>query len=153
MMRIRLVCAGVLVAGFIALGCSPANKATPAQVSGSLSYKGEPIKGGTMAFHTSEGTAYAAQVSQDGTYVAHDLPEGDLTVTVNTESLKPAPGTGKDAAKRMKMSAQQPPPGVASTTPADVYVKIPEKYASPKTSPLKATLKAGRQTQNFDLID
>jgi hypothetical protein len=33
------------------------------------------------------------------------------------------------------------------------YVKIPSKYALPKTSPLRTTLKKGKNTYDIDLTD
>lgn len=139
------------------LGCAK-NKLAPARVSGSLTYKNKPIKAGSMHFHTPDGVAYPATISQDGTYSAADLPEGELVVTVETESINPNRGgaaKGKTGEMRMKMVQQQPPPGVAANIPppTELYVKIPEKFSNPKTSPLTVTLKSGRQVQNLDLTD
>ncbi|MBP3954823.1 hypothetical protein J8F10_05945 [Gemmata sp. G18] len=124
-------------------------------MSGSLTYKGQPIKAGTMAFHTPEGTTYAAQISTDGTYSAADLPEGELVVTVNTEHLNPArkppAATGRDTEKRMKMMQSRQQPQGSAVVPDEPYIKIPEKYSNPKTSPLTITLQSGRQVHNFDL--
>jgi hypothetical protein len=124
-------------------------------LSGSLSYKGQPIKAGSMAFHTADGTAYSAQISSDGTYTATDIPEGELVVTVDTAALDPAKKAdgGKDADRRAK--AQQPPPdGVAPPpSPGEFYVKIPAKYANPKTSPLTVNVSKGRQVRNIELTD
>jgi len=156
MRAFRYVSVGVLLIVCAALGCSQ-NKLAPARVSGSISYKGTPIKAGTMQFCTSEGAAYNAQISSDGTYTATDLPEGEMVVTVDLEGINPEKKahTGKDAEKRMKMVSQQPPPGVATSAPmpTQFYMKLPAKYANPKTSPLTVTLTKGRQVHNFDLTD
>jgi hypothetical protein len=137
------------------LGCGGKNSVAPAKVSGSLTYKGQPITAGTMAFHTPEGVAYAAQISADGTYSAEDLPEGDLVVTVSTEHLNPAKksaaGTGKDSEKRTKMMQSREQPKGEAVVPKEPYLKIPEKYSNPKTSTLTVTLKSGRQVHNVDL--
>lgn len=108
-----------------------------------------------MAFHTPEGTAYTAQIGEDGTYSATDLPEGELVVTVDTEFLNPArksgAGTGKDAERRMKMMQgrmQEAPAGSEKPLP---YLKIDGKYGNPKTSPVTVTLKSGRQVHNIEL--
>ena len=152
MFKLRLLIATSLIVALV--GCST-NKSAPAKVSGSIAYKGQPIKAGTMQFHTPDGTAYDAQISPDGTYAATDIPEGEMVVTVETESINPdkKAATGKDAEKRGKMM-QSPPGGVGGApTPTQHYIKIPSKYANSKTSPLTVTLTAGRQVQNFDLTD
>jgi hypothetical protein len=150
--RLRLLIAASVVLPVLA-GCS-ANKAAPARISGSISYKGQPIKAGAMAFHTSGGTAYPAQISPDGTYTATDIPEGELIVTIETESINPdkKKAAGKDAEKRSKMM-QSAPGSADAPTPMENYLKIPVKYANAKTSPLAVTLTKGRQVHNFDLTD
>jgi hypothetical protein len=146
-----LLCLCFLV---IALGC-PTNSQAPARVSGSVSYKGQAIKAGVMAFHTPDGTAYPAQISPDGTYTATDLPVGELVITVETESVNKAGGAAQGAEAKRRQGTQQPPPaGVGGAPPpAEVYVKIPAKYSNPKTSPLSVTLAAGRKVHNVELTD
>lgn len=144
-----------LVAG---LGCGQtSNPIAPARISGKISYKGQPIKAGVMNFYTPEGVAYSAQISKDGTYSATDIPAGELVVTVETESLSPARKGGAEAALRQKMSAsmvQQRPGGTGGgTAEPEPYIKIPNKYANPKTSPLTVTTKPGRQVHDIDLTD
>jgi hypothetical protein len=137
----------------VASGC-PTNSLAPARVSGSVSYKGQPIKAGAIAFHSPDGIAYPAQLASDGTYTATDLPTGDLVITVETESVnKSAQPQGGDAKRRQGMQQQQPPDGGAAPNKAEVYTKIPSKYANPKTSPLTVTLAAGRKVHNIELTD
>lgn len=156
MFRLRLCILAAVLVPFTLAACAK-NSAAPARVSGSISYKGQPIKAGAMAFHTSSGTVYPAQISPDGTYTATDIPEGEMVVTVETESVNPGQKApqGKDADRRMKIQQQAPPEGVAASAPPPTqsYLKIPSKYANPKTSPLTTTVRAGRQVQNFDLTD
>ena len=153
MARVRFLSVASLLLTSGLLGCSGGDKQAPATVSGSLSYNGQPVKAGTMQFHTADGVPYSAQIAPDGTYTATDLPTGEMVVTVETESINPnkAAPKGGDAARRMKMQVQQPAPG--TTTAGDLYVKIPRKYADPKSSPLKVTLERGRQTYDFTLTD
>lgn len=155
MTRIRLSSGTALLLAVVLLGCAK-NKQAPGTVSGSVSYKGQPVKAGTVAFHTKEGTAYSGQISSDGTYSIVDLPEGELVVTVETESISPnkKASQGKDAEKRTKMMQQPPPSGVAAAPDlSSLYTKIPNKYASSKTSPITATIKSGRQVHNIELTD
>jgi len=159
----------------VTLGCS-SNKSNPAEVSGKVTYKGEPVTGGTIVFYTANG-AYSAGLLSDGTYSLTDLPEGDCTITINTEELNPnrkqptydpahVP-TGGAAGGKYK-TAPTPSPGGGggkvkqTVSPAGEgspqgergqYVKIPPQYADKDKSTLKATLKSGSQNINFDLTD
>jgi len=134
------------------------NPLAPASISGAVSFQGQPIKGGTVQFFTPEGTAYSAQIGPDGTYSVSDVPEGELIITVETESVNPArkaAAAGKDMERREKI-AQQPPPdgrgsGPAAAEKAASYLKIPEKYGNPKTSPLTVTVKSGRLVHPIEL--
>lgn len=157
MTRFRCLSYLALVTGVSALGCgSGGNAAIPAKVSGTVSYKGQPIKSGSMRFHAEDGSSFQGMIATDGSYTADGLPVGELVVTVETESVKPdrpAP-KGKDAAMRSKMMdtrMQAAPEG--TVTAQSLYIKIPDKYNNPKTSPLKVTLTNGRQVHNFDLTD
>ena len=158
MIKTRHFPLALLIIASATLGCSKPSQA-PARISGSLSYKGQPIKAGTMAFHTPEGVAYGAKINEDGTYSATDIPEGELVVTVDTEFLNPAKKAGstgsKDAAKYMKMGGMQPPPSGpgAAAEPKSFYTQIPQKYSNAKTSPLTVTTTKGRQVHNIELTD
>ena len=113
-----------------------------------------------------EGGSYSATINPDGTYRTSNVAAGEITVTVETETLNPnikqtaytggaskgpggggAPGGG--APKKMGSS---PRPGNAAKSEA-VYVKIPGKYAKKDTTTLKANLKAGSNTLDLDLAD
>src|SRR5690349_14967319 len=86
----RLFSAAVLVGSLTLLGCAKGGGTTnSATVSGALTYKGKPIKGGVMVFHGPSGISYAAQISPDGTYVAADIGVGEMVVTVDTEPINP----------------------------------------------------------------
>lgn len=115
-----------------------------------------------MAFHTADGAAYSATINDDGTYTATDIPQGELVVTVDTESLnparKPAGSAGGDAPKYQKNQSvtvqQRPGGGGAPQEEAQrQYIKIPSKYNNPKTSPLTVNAKGGRQVENIELKD
>ena len=88
MTRTRLLPLALLLLAAAFLGCS-GNKLAPAKVSGNITYDGKPLKAGTLQFHTKEGVAYDGRISPDGTYSASDLPEGEMVVTVITESPEP----------------------------------------------------------------
>jgi hypothetical protein len=156
MTKSRLLPLALLSLGVGVLGCSGGgNPNAPARVSGSISYKGQPIKAGTMSFVTTGGIAHNALISADGTYTATDIPVGEMVVVIETESINPKKTTpASQNTKEAKMRMQMMQPGPASVEKAsDHYIKIPAKYGNAKTSPLTVTLTAGRQVQNFDLTD
>jgi hypothetical protein len=156
MRRIRFFAGAVLASSLALLGCSKGNVNAPARVSGKLTYKNQPIRAGAMKLYTPDGVSYAAQIDPDGTYAATDVPTGELIVTVETEFLNPGKKgpKGGEAARRMKaaQSQMQQPAGLVEK-PSEHYIKIPSKYANPKTSPLTVTLTSGRQVHDFDLTD
>jgi hypothetical protein len=156
----RILSGPLLVAVAAALGCSSSgNPNAPARVSGKLTYNNQPIKAGNMLLHTPDGVAYPAQISPDGTYSATDVPTGELVVTIDTEPLSPK-STKKGAQeesmrmKQMQGMEQRRPAGAdPGADPTANYIKIPAKYASPKTSPVKVTLSAGKQSKDINLTD
>ena len=140
----------------LVLGCQKSK--TPAKLSGKVTYNGNPVTGGEMVFYFGEGGAPEVTIRSDGTYSATDLPVGEATVTIDTESINPkgkmAPaqyggvkGAGKE---KMKMS---PMPEAASQSAKGEYVKIPLKYKDKKKSGLTVTLTSGEQTHDFELKD
>jgi len=142
----------------ILIGCSK-NSGAPARISGKITYNGQPIKAGDLKFHAADGGAYGGLISNDGTYAATDLPEGEMIVTVETEAYNPqAKGgakPGKDEEKRMKMAgSREPPPGMGGSPKTEnAYIKIPSKYSNPKTSPISIKLTSGRQVKDIELTD
>jgi hypothetical protein len=85
------------------------------------------------------------------------VPAGEAIFTVSTEGLNPANaknattygGEGGKASEQMNKGRR---PSTAVDQSKD-YVKIPLKYADPKTSGLKQTLVAGKQSFDLELKD
>jgi hypothetical protein len=156
MSRLRPLLFVPAILAVVAAGCGGGNPIAPAAISGSVTYQGKPVTGGSIQFYSSSGTPYSATIGVDGTYSVSDVPVGDAVVCVETESVNPVhkASTGKDAERRQAMmGGRQPPAGQSSGTTADnpVYVKIPEKYSKQKTSPLTFAVKNGRQVHNIVL--
>lgn len=138
-----------VVLALVLSGCS-GQKAPGARLSGQLSYNGQPIKAGNLRFHTADGVAYNGTIDLDGTYTATDLPEGELVVTIETEHLNPSKrGTTQTKEASMRMAAMQPPPPGA-VTPEEPYIKVPEKYGNPRTSPVTINATRGRQIKDIE---
>jgi hypothetical protein len=96
-------------------------------VTGTVSLKGQPLRGGTINFELPDGSAgTGVMIDSGGKYATDRAPLGLNRVTIETESLK----FGNGAA----------------------YIKIPAKYANAATSGLSAEVKAGENADvNFDL--
>ena len=124
--RLRVVFGCSLAAMVMALSGCGGDGSKQTNVSGKITYKGAPVTGGTLKFYptTGGGAAIPGAINDDGTFAFGGVPQGDYTVTVETESIKFS-GSGYD------MKGKAPPPG--ATPPPDIgkkghYVAIPAKY-------------------------
>ena len=143
-----------LIATVAALGCSGGNPNAPANFSGKVTYKGQPVGGGTVKLEKdgpAEGSRASINLNPDGTFNGTDLAEGDFAVTIETDSAKGNTPTTYGASKGKKM-ASSPVPQTANVVKAS-YTEIPKKYGKKESSGLKVTLKRGKNEQNFDLTD
>lgn len=164
----RVVLAGLTALAVAAFaGCQGSGDSKfPAKASGKVTYNGSPVTGGTITFHTADGTPIQAPIDADGSYLIASLPEGPVTVTVETESLNSkapqyagqgnqmggmygGPGAGK-ASGAPKGGAMSSPAPEGYSGPERAYVKIPAKYADKSTSGITTTLKKGEQ--KFDVV-
>jgi hypothetical protein len=138
----------LLVVAILMSGCGGGGRAT---VSGTVSYKGNLLKGGHMAFVGAAGKTSVADIGKDGKYTALAVPTGKVTITIETESLNPARYMGK---------SYSAPPGVETKGATfggmsieerkERYVQIPANYAGADTSDLTLEVK-GSMTHNIDL--
>ena len=121
-----LVICCALVFVVLSSGCGPNKQvvADRASVTGTVTFNGTPLKGGTIRFFSLDGQVNAsAMIMEGGHYSTDRAPLGKVKVSVETESLK----FGNAAA----------------------YVPIPAKYTSPATSGLEADLEPG-ENENVD---
>jgi hypothetical protein len=122
-----------------AVGCGSSSTGT---VSGKVTYKGAPLKGGTVTFVNKQQSSLA-EIQEDGSYKAEKVPTGDATISVETTSLKPP----------NQMAMKNRPPAGAQGGPkmpdyearAKRYIQIPDKYSDAQQSGLKYTVKSGSQ--------
>lgn len=151
----------------LALGCSSSR--TPCSVHGKLSYKGQPLGGGSIIFLPAKedaGGGYQFNINPDGTYEGGSMPAQEYIVTIDTESAKGSNtstdynpggrgGQGKDKAGRnayMEQMKKNAPAG-AGQSQQPTYVKIPEKYNDKAKSGLQVKLTNGKNKKDFDLTD
>jgi hypothetical protein len=56
-------------------------------LEGKVTLNGKPLAKGKVIFHPKEGNAITAELSDDGTYTAKDVPTGKLSVTIQGEGV------------------------------------------------------------------
>jgi hypothetical protein len=161
--------AGIVVCVLALTGCEK-DDGLNCKVRGKVTYKDSPVGGGTITFHAADGTQAISEIGSDGTYEFPKLPEGTMTVTIETESINPNKETpeykgGSGGGAASKYGMKSPKPSVkkgASYSPAPEgagggqnknYVKIPAKYADKQKSGLTITVTKGDQEKDFPLTD
>jgi hypothetical protein len=121
---------GVLLVLVLAAGCS--ETASRPRVEGTVTFKGDPVAGQTLAFYSEGGKgeffSHKVSLKADGTF------SGEV----------PAPGNYKVAIEEA-MAVQE------GAKPAKGRPAIPLKYRSPATSDLVWNIQAGDNKQDFVL--
>jgi hypothetical protein len=133
----------------LAVGCG-GKKAT---VTGTVSYKGQPLKGGTVVFLTDPGGhPFRSEISQEGKYTINGVPPGSVKITVSTASLRP-PQIPRNVNMPTPPKDVPLPPGAKYNQTGDPsrYTWIPDNYGDPEKSGLAYTVQPGEQTHNIDL--
>jgi hypothetical protein len=132
-------------------GCG-GNKNNSGITGGSVTYKGQPVNGGSLLLFqaTGAGDSFAVPLTQEGTFRAAGVPPGEYKVVI-----RPASGTqgvpslkGMDPAKQAewkdKIEAMKSPP----------TIPIPSKYKQVASTDLKLTIPPdGEATANLELKD
>jgi len=133
-MRSWIICVGVLLAG-----CGSAPKKTEGlkQVSGTVTYKGQPVTKGVITFVTGEPKGISASGSLDATgkYV--------LRSDVNSPGARPG-------AYKVRIESWLTEPGMTGGKFTPGKAGIPEKYFSVEKSTLTATVAGDKDPQVFD---
>ncbi len=144
-----------IAATLVITGCGP----PMGNVSGTVSYKGKKVSGGTVTFLVN---GQVAEVDiEDGTYKIQSLPVGTATVTVfRLDPDLPDPRAPLRAAR--KTSAESGISVPAKNVVSDPYRLetlekkrhlLPYRYASPSTSNLRCTISGGPNTFDITLSD
>jgi hypothetical protein len=120
-------------------------------VTGSVTYKGQPVNGAALILYmtTGAGDTITIPVSQDGTYRATDIPMGEYIVVVQPSTgMSGVPSTkGMDKAKAAEVQAKI---DAMKGTPT---IPIPDKYKKRTSSDLKMSISPGEATVNLELKD
>jgi hypothetical protein len=111
-------------------------------VTGKVSYNGEAVPSGTVAFYGKDDEVSSAPIGPDGTYEATKVPLGEVKVTVTTP-----PPPDPSAAERLKKNPMVIERGI--TIKQEKVVSVPRKYNLPGTSGIRLTVTQG--SQPFDI--
>lgn len=125
----------------LALGCGGPSEPKLVQVKGKITYKGQALPGGTVAFLGSGGYRAVAPIMRDGQY-SLKAPLGDVQVAVVTRT--PTPEKMKKGQRPAVREVNMPPGVNPKSLP-------PEKYERFDTSGLTATVKEDGQTIDLPL--
>jgi hypothetical protein len=127
----------MVLLGFLAvLGCGE-NK-NEGEVSGTVTYQGQPLPYGTVTFFDSSNKFLASSVISNGKYAIKVPVLGPVKITVTTPDNSSG-GRGSKGVARSKR-------GETITV-----IPIPAKYGNADQSGLTYTVKPGENTYNIDL--
>jgi hypothetical protein len=176
--RLALLSTATLVFGF---GCWAGNGLNLAKVRGKVTYKGEPIKNGTVFFMPDEskgtvGPPAVGSITSNGTYIMSTESAGDGVIVGSHKvgitgveekpigSGSPAPTPESDPQGYMKAKAKD------AAAARSVVVKkaeetftdrggqrwrfvVPKKFTNPQESGIIAKVEPGSNIMNFDIDD
>jgi hypothetical protein len=145
-----LLVALVFAASFGAVGCG----SSTGTVSGKVYYKNTPLKGGSVVFWSADKTvSKSGQIGEDGSYKVEKVPAQEMTVCVDTSTLKPA--MGSKAPPKYNAPPGMTMPGAEKRTyraeMATRYVWIPDDYSKPEKSTKKYKVTSGAQEYDIKL--
>jgi hypothetical protein len=134
-------------------GCGSGRPQT-AKVEGKVTYAGQPVTFGEITFYPRQGRSATGRIQADGTYRLTTFSEGDGALlgqhTVTIKAVKfPEPANqpksmNEEIARDLKGGGRQGPH-------AQPHWLVPSRYAQRDTSGLKAEVRKGPNTCNFDL--
>ncbi len=149
--------------GLLAAGCG----SSQGTVSGKVSFRGQPLRGGTVSIIPQAGGAMTGEIKEDGSYTIAKVPTGPAKVAVETASIRPSAGRAGQArgpagyyAKMPKEPPSDAPsgadptqflPGAQKSGDAKRYVPIPEQFGDAEKSGLSLTVTGGKQPFDIDL--
>ncbi|MEW4455429.1 hypothetical protein AB1L30_22355 [Bremerella sp. JC817] len=128
-------------------GCSGGHNL--AQVHGTVTYQGKPLKNGTIIIEVSGnrpayGQIVDGQIVNVSTFEQNDgVPVGEATIAINSISEPSA-----DSKAGAGGSSDRPSESGGIVTGKNI---LPLRYANPATSGLTATISAGDNELSFDL--
>lgn len=141
------ICFAIIVTSLltVCVGCGPSRPET-APVSGHVTFQGKSVTEGTIVFQPEQGRQAIATIGADGSYTLTTFEQGDGAmlgkhrVTIESRRITVPTLPGEEAGE-----------SVGTYGPPKVEWLVPEKFSSPDSSPLKAVVRKGGNSINFDL--
>jgi hypothetical protein len=161
----------------LSIGCS-GNGLNLAKVRGKVTYKGQPIKNGTVFFMPDDtkgtiGPPAVGSITSDGSYIMSTESSGDGVIVGSHKvgitgmeehpiSSSPAPTPETDPAGYMKAKAKDAALARSAVAPKEEVIftdrggvkwrfVIPKKLTNPQESGIIAKVERGSNTMNFDI--
>lgn len=131
--------------GFAFLICAGCGAPPSGTVTGLITFQGEPVFLGTIAFHSEDGRTVSAAISA-GQFHAEKVPLGPATLTV--QSHPPSPQMSPPPFGDVAVATDTPP----SPSAVARYVPLPARYASTATSELTYDVQQGEQGHDVTLV-
>jgi hypothetical protein len=155
-----LISTTALLGMVILLGCSSERHFPTGQVTGKITYKGQPVPGGTIMFiSTSEaGDFGGGAIKEDGTYDVPKAPAGTckIQMQVKTGGSPAIPPQQLAMMKREIQKAKEAGVKVPEDLKLDGTKKkatfdFPRKYSDVSSSGLTMEVTTGTQEKNWEL--
>jgi hypothetical protein len=167
---IRIACLFCFVAAVAVLsGCGRSS----GSITGKISYKGSPVKGGTVSFQSTESAdlKYGGYINEDGTYTVPLITAGSYKIIVETSSAKvkqqksnykgnQSSGAKDAPAKELSQEIKEKmPEGYHASNIGEAqairnaarYIEIPASYGNADSTKLTYTATGGSQTYDINL--
>jgi hypothetical protein len=122
----------------LAAGCGSSGGVT--EVTGTVSFQGQPLKSGEVTFVDSDGTKSFSAISAKGEYRVKGVKRGKARISVVSKARVPA-GLMKPGPRDPLPSAKEEPP-----------IVIPERYTRPESSGLSVEIDSRKVRHDIDLL-
>jgi hypothetical protein len=160
-------------------GCWSDNGLNLARVHGKVTYKGQPVKNGTVMFMPDEskgtiGPAAVGTITSDGSYIMSTESAGDGVIVgshkvgitgveekpVGSEAAAPTPESNPQGYMKAKAKDAEAARSLAVKKEADTFTDrggqkwrfvVPKKFTNPQESGIIAKVDSGSNTMNIDI--
>jgi hypothetical protein len=136
----------LLSTALLAAGCG----IPTGDVTGTVSYKGQPLKTGSVTFFTQHG-ARGDLINEDGTYTVRDVPCGEAKVTVVSQDDEKMVAYVKALSAASREKKDKGAAALPALPPSGTFALIPEKYGIPEQSGLSASVNRGLNKKDLEL--
>lgn len=146
MRRVRSFVPWALALGLLsAVGCEPRT----ATVSGAVTYRGQPVGGGSVVFYCSDKQIVRGLIGADGRYSIPNVPVGSASAVVTVQSHTKVPEGFR--LKQQLPAANGGPVPPAPDGPEAPRAALPPRYALPEESGLAVRVDRAQVTYDIEL--